>query len=990
MKNLYFILIAVLVSFSSRGQILGTPSVCVGSTTPLSDPGATSWVSTNTSIATVGSSSGIVTGVSAGVVTIYDSGPLGYTATVNVTVSSLPDGIFGPLAICSGYSTTLGDTTVGGTWSVGITGIATITSATGIATGVVAGTTPVTYTLSTGCFATAVLTINPNPPMLTITPDPICVGGTATLSDAAGIGSWTSSNPTVAAVSGSGVLTGISAGYSYITYSLPTGCVAFTVATVNASAGTILGVPIVCVGGTTLLTDVAVGGTWSDATPAIASIGMATGIVTGISAGTVVVSYTVPTGCWSTVVVTVNPLPGPFTGPGTLCVGGTDTVTGFSPPGYWSGGATLDTTLGTGVISGTAPGISTITYTSIGTTCSSTMIVTVVSTVGSISGPSSMCDGLSITLSDPTAGGTWASSTATVAPIGSASGIATGVSPGTTTISYIIAGGCLSSMVVTVNPLPAIISGPTSVCATGSVTLTDATAGGTWISSLPAVATVDPATGVVTGVATGTATVSYELATTCATSLVVTVVPTPAAPVVSGTSFYCPCVTFAPFTVVPSSGILWYAAATGGTGSATAPVVNTCVPAVTTNWASQTVAGCESSRASFTVTVDAAPVVTAASSTNCGGTFTLTGGGAGTGGSYIWSPSTGLSCAGCGTSTATISATTTYTVTGADAGGCTGTNTVTLNADRISGFVSLAATATDTVKVWLIQFNSTDSSIIAQDSTLSCMDSGTPYYEFDSKPAGNYMVKAKLLSSVPGTTGYVPTYGLSSSVWDSAATLTHVISATDTQHINMIYGIVPPGPGFIGGLISGGAGRGTAGGTPVAGMLVYLKNATTNAIITYTYTDGTGAYSFSGIANGSYTIYPVDYKYHTIPWIDVTLSTSSETASAVSFYEHTGNHTITPYPTPVPVCCGLMTSQIGVFPDPAGNELNIFWGDEPTGNASVIITDLVGHEINNSVLNMSSHSGTAKLDLSPINNGIYVITIKAPGINYTNKLVIQH
>ncbi len=909
MKNLYFILIAFLISFSSRAQILGTPSVCVGSTTSLSDPSATNWVSTNTAIATVGSSSGIVTGISAGVVTIYDSGPAAYTATVNVTVAASPTSVTGPSLVCSSSFATYSDSAAGGAWSVGFTAIATIDAA-GLLVPVTTGTTTVVYTLPGGCSSSMVITIDPTPSLMTITPNPVCVGSTAILSDAASMGIWSSSNPAIASVGATGVLTGNTAGTTNITYALGTGCSTTSVVTVNGTPSAILGTPVVCIGGTTLLTDVAVGGVWSSTTPAIATIGGATGVVAGGFAGTATISYTIPTGCSATIIVTVNPAPGVLTSPGSICLGGSDTVTGFSPPGYWSGGATLDTTLGTGVITGTTIGISTLTYTSIGTTCSSTMIVTVASTVAAITGSLSFCQGYTTTLADATTGGSWTSGNPTIAAIGSSAGLATGLAPGTAAITYSISGGCLSSAVVTVNPIPFSISGSTLVCGTGTTLLTDATAGGTWSSSVPLVATIDPATGIVTGVAPGTATISYGLPTACAASII--------------------------------------------------------------------------------VTVDALPTITAASATNCGGTFTLNGGGAGTGGTYLWSPSTGLSCAGCATSTATISSTTTYTVTGADAGGCTGTNTVTLNADRVSGYISLTATATDTLKVWLIQFNPSDSSLIAQDSTLSCMDSGTPYYEFDSKPAGSYMVKAKLLSAVPGTSGYVPTYGLSSNVWDSAATITHIVSATDTQHINMIYGTVPSGPGFIGGLISSGAGKGTSGGVPVVGMLVYLKNATTNAILTYTYTDGSGNYSFGGLANGSYTIYPVDYHYHTIPWIDVTLSASSDTAAGVGFYQHNTSGTITPYATPVPVCCGLLPeTAIGLFPNPAGSDVNITWSNEPTGDVPVVISDLAGRKIYETVLNMSSHNGISNLDISSLNNGVYIITIKSNDINYTNKLVIQ-
>ena len=350
-----------------------------------------------------------------------------------------------------------------------------------------------------------------------------------------------------------------------------------------------------------------------------------------------------------------------------------------------------------------------------------------------------------------------------------------------------------------------------------------------------------------------------------------------------------------------------------------------------------------------------------------------------------------MSCTGCANPVATPATTTVYTVTGSDTYGCNGTDTVSVNADRISGYISLAATATDTLKVWLIQFNVSDSSLIAQDSTLSCMDSGTPYYEFDSKPAGNYMVKAKLLGSVPGASGYVPTYGLSTTHWDTAAAIAHVVSATDTQHINMIYGTVPAGPGFIGGLISSGAGRNTAGGTPVAGMLVYLKDAASGTTLTYTYTDGTGAYSFSGIANGSYIIYPVDYRYHTTPWMSVSPSTSLETVTGIDFYQGTTSHTIIPNgTTPIPVCCGVAQEpQVGMYPNPAGDEVNIWWANQKTGNANILITDITGREVYSSVFSLNAINGKNTLDISGLSNGVYIVTIKSDGINYLHKLAIQ-
>src|SRR5579862_2536511 len=89
-------------------------------------------------------------------------------------------------------------------------------------------------------------------------------------------------------------------------------------------------------------------------------------------------------------------------------------------------------------------------------------------------------------------------------------------SPSTTTFTITgSAGGCSSTSVtaaVTVNPPPTIaaISGPTSVCTGSTITLTDATGGGTWSSANTTIATVN-GSGVVTGVDSGTTLINYTV-----------------------------------------------------------------------------------------------------------------------------------------------------------------------------------------------------------------------------------------------------------------------------------------------------------------------------------------------------------------------------------------------------------------------------------------------------------------------------------------------
>jgi hypothetical protein len=82
---------------------------------------------------------------------------------------------------------------------------------------------------------------------------------------------------------------------------------------------------------------------------------------------------------------------------------------------------------------------------------------------------------------------------------------------------------------------------------------------------------------------------------------------------------YCQNATSSPLTAT-GTNLLWYTTATGGTGSTTAPTPSTTTVGSTTYYVSQTINGCESSRASITVDVraiPAAPVVTATAVSYC-------------------------------------------------------------------------------------------------------------------------------------------------------------------------------------------------------------------------------------------------------------------------------------------------------------------------------------------------------------------------------------
>ena len=535
-------------------SISGAAHICSGSTTIISDiPAIGTWSSGNVSVVTVGSSTGIINGISAGTAVITYTLPNGCIESRVETIDALPAVITGTTNVCIGLTTTLTDTTIGGTWSSGNTTVAIIGSASGIASGLVAGTSIISYIAPvTGCVSTATLFVNPLPSIISGATH-VCSGSTTILSDVPMTGTWSSGNTLVAtAGSSTGIVTGISAGTAVITYTLPTGCIATRVETVD-SFPTITGTTSVCIGLTTALGDLVAGGTWVSSNTIIAAVGT-TGIVSGLTIGSCFVTYTAPvTGCTSVTNFMVNPLPATISGAAHICAGSTTILTDVPMTGTWSSGNTLVATAGspTGIITGISAGTAIITYT-LPTGCIATSVETI-DQFPAITGMANVCIGLTTTLSDVVPGGTWTSSNITIATIGT-SGIVSGLTVGSCFVSYTSpVTGCMSTTSFVVNPLPSTISGATRVCVGATKILSEAPMTGTWSSGNTLVATAGSSTGIITGISAGTVIITYTLPTGCIASRVETIDPLPAT--ITGTTNVC--IGFTTTLSDSTSGGIW-------------------------------------------------------------------------------------------------------------------------------------------------------------------------------------------------------------------------------------------------------------------------------------------------------------------------------------------------------------------------------------------------------------------------------------------------
>jgi len=324
MKKRIFILFSIFslilggnsfAAISGSGMVcIGTPRILCGDTTITT---AATWSSSNVAVATVastGTSCAAVTGVSVGtaIITCIQGTTV---STLTVTVNTSPAAITGSLGpICVGTTTSLSCATAGGTWSSSPSWVVSVGGLTGVVTGVAGGTATIYYTVGAGCSSTAVVTVTPVPYVDSVMGAPsVCAGATTTYTCITTGGVWSSSNPSVATVSSSGVVTGVAVGTARISYGVTGGCGTgynwrMISVTTGTSTGTISGTTTVGVGLTTTLSSTVSGGTWTSAAPSVATIS-ATGVVTGVAIGTTVITYSV-TGCsgaaFTTTTVTVT------------------------------------------------------------------------------------------------------------------------------------------------------------------------------------------------------------------------------------------------------------------------------------------------------------------------------------------------------------------------------------------------------------------------------------------------------------------------------------------------------------------------------------------------------------------------------------------------------------------------------------------------------------------------------------------------------------
>lgn len=308
-----------------------------------------------------------------------------------------------------------------------------------------------------------------------------------------------------------------------------------------------------------------------------------------------------------------------------------------APSGTFPGNpTTVGTVTGAGrTINGTIPAnlpasatyrIRVISNASAGAGTASTITFAVRVTARPDTEPVALCQGQAATplTATPASGGTlnWYGTSATGGTASSVPPVPSTNAVGST--NYYVSqsvNGCESDrsrLVVIVNPTPAAPTAPTPATLCEGATANALTANGQNLRWYGTNATGGTGSSTPTVPNTGAAgTTNYYVSQTvngcesARTAIAVTVNDSPATPAVSAAPSYCQNQTATALSATPSGGgtLNWYgASATGGTASRTPTVPNTGAAGTTNYYVSQTVNGCESSRASIPVVIKPTPV----------------------------------------------------------------------------------------------------------------------------------------------------------------------------------------------------------------------------------------------------------------------------------------------------------------------------------------------------------------------------------------------
>ncbi len=297
----------------------------------------------------------------------------------------------------------------------------------------------------------------------------------------------------------------------------------------------------------------------------------------------------------------------------------------------------------------------------------------------------------------------------------------------------------------------------------------------------------------------------------------------------------------------------------------------------------------------------------------------------------------------------------------------------------ISGTITGNNNPIDFAEVYLIQYDSITQALnLISTYEVSVFDSSS--YIFANLAQGSYLVKAAADTGAVDYASLIPTYYNNSLFWSSAS-FVNVGPSQYGVNINLIQGVNPGGPGFIGGLVSQGANKMEAEGDPLSGIQIMLLDIS-NTAVANTYSDANGNYSFTNIAYGTYKVYAEmlnKITYPAIVTIDATTPSVTNVAVIVNTNEVTNN---APYLDITNIESAL------IYPNPASGNATLNLNLTQSGYYTVQITDMAGRLLNTETISMIQGENLVKLSVQNFAAGLYMVRVSDAISNFNMKLTL--
>lgn len=287
------------------------------------------------------------------------------------------------------------------------------------------------------------------------------------------------------------------------------------------------------------------------------------------------------------------------------------------------------------------------------------------------------------------------------------------------------------------------------------------------------------------------------------------------------------------------------------------------------------------------------------------------------------------------------------------------------------------------ITAYLIQYDSVAGTLTAIDTFSSNGMLGFSGTFFFQAPAGDFFVKASLNASDPDYSNYLPTYYGDSLSWTGASMVNAAVFPLVL--INLQPGTNPGGPGFIGGLISQGAGK-NGPGDPMEGMSVMIMDAN-GMPVTHTLSHEDGTYELSGLAYGTYTVI-VDFWGKTSQTHTITLSEANPRMEKADFNV---NEDFIEAVSPTTSMSGLIDmNSLSLYPNPANQKTTLELSLLQSSELTISVSDLSGKQVRSVQVEAAAGTQKIKIQTNDLPEGLYLLNIRSGNeFLITQKLMIS-